>query len=233
MNNFYISVSNGLLSADHRERIGSALWEFMWCLDKITKIEKGVGYVLGGKPINLSDIATQLGVEEMTVSRNLQKLEEESYLKKRRTPYGLVIMVLKAKKRFNKKDDSPNGNVDSRNENVESNKTVSVDSTDDIPAQGAKEDEIKKFIDLFKPLNATYGYIFGRKNQRDAAKRLLKLRPIVEWEKVMKFIASRIEDKYCPRISSPIQLETRYADLEKYAATLKASTLKTKSNVAF
>jgi hypothetical protein len=50
---FYITVSNGLLKDDHRKRIGSAVWEFMWLIDKITRIdEDGKGWVLGGKPIN-------------------------------------------------------------------------------------------------------------------------------------------------------------------------------------
>ena len=152
MNGFYISVANGLLSKDHRERMGSAVWEFMWCLDKITMVKDGIGYVLGGKPINLSDLAEQLGVTEMTVSRNLERLEEWGYIKKLRTPYGIVIKVMKAKKRFNKNVGSIglNKNVESRNENVDSNKIVSVDSNSiDIVADGNEnifsyEDELEK-----------------------------------------------------------------------------------------
>jgi hypothetical protein len=33
---------------EHCGRIGSALWEFVWCLDKITEDRDGIGIVLGG-----------------------------------------------------------------------------------------------------------------------------------------------------------------------------------------
>lgn len=84
--------------------MGSAVWEFMWCLDKITKIdEDGIGWILGGKPINLKDIKEELGITEPKISKNLNKLKNEGYLNLRRTPYGLVISVNKAKKRFAQK----------------------------------------------------------------------------------------------------------------------------------
>lgn len=132
MGNFYISVSNGLLKDNHRKRIGTAVWEFMWCLDKITKIdEKGIGYVLGGKPIKLAEIARQMNFHKNTVSQNLAKLEKEGYIHKTLTPYGIVIRVMKAKKRFT-------GNSEPRTQNSEPNKIVSVDNT--IPELSKKKD---------------------------------------------------------------------------------------------
>lgn len=132
--NYDISISNGILTADHRNRIGSSLWEFMWLLDKTTKIDnEKKGYVLHGKPIKLIELAKQMGVTEMTVSRNLHKLEGQRYIDITRTPYGLVIKVNKAKKRFNKKVESEpkrtNINVESPNENDRSNKIITVDNT--------------------------------------------------------------------------------------------------------
>jgi hypothetical protein len=98
---FYISISNGLMKDGHRKRIGEAVWEFMWLIDKVTKIDdEGYGYVLGGTPIKLADIASDHGVHRDTVSANLQKLEDQGYIKKTVAPYGLVIRVVKAKKRF-------------------------------------------------------------------------------------------------------------------------------------
>ena len=41
---YFITVSNGLLEKGHKKQMGSAVWEFMWILDKITKIdEEGIG----------------------------------------------------------------------------------------------------------------------------------------------------------------------------------------------
>jgi len=91
MKGFYIEITNDLLSPTHRKRMGTAVWEFMWCLDKMTKIDGDVGYVLGGKPINLTDIAEDLGISINHISENLTKLENGGYITKKRTPYGIII----------------------------------------------------------------------------------------------------------------------------------------------
>ena len=63
MNGFYIQIQNGLLRDGHRQRMGSAVWEYMWCLDKLTKIDDdGNGYVLGGKPVRLAELKKGLAV---------------------------------------------------------------------------------------------------------------------------------------------------------------------------
>jgi len=100
---FYIQISNGLLQGAHRKQMGEAVWEFMWCIDKVTKIdEDGTGWVLGAKPINLKDISQDMGVHVTTVSRNLNKLQKSGYLGLVHTPYGIKVSVNKAKKIFKK-----------------------------------------------------------------------------------------------------------------------------------
>lgn len=145
MNHYYISISNGLLQGDHQERMGTAVWQFMWCIDKVTKIDAdGTGWVLGGKPVNLRDFGNSLS--RMTVSRNLQRLEREGYIGLKHTPYGIIISVKKAKKRFNRnvypglnKNVEPrNRNVYPRNENVYPNKTDALDSTVDRGSSSRK-----------------------------------------------------------------------------------------------
>jgi len=84
--------------------MGSAIWEFMWILDKMTKIDNdGVGWVLGGKPIKRQEIKEDLGIDVKNISRNLIKLEKAGYISLKRTPYGQIIKVSKAKKRYNNK----------------------------------------------------------------------------------------------------------------------------------
>lgn len=101
-NSFPFRLYSGLLTKEHRKRIGSALWEFLWCIDKTTKeiTEEGkvIGLVLGGKPIKLLEIADDLGGDKSTIKRNIDKLEREGYLRIIRAPYGLVIHVLSSKK---------------------------------------------------------------------------------------------------------------------------------------
>lgn len=129
MNGFYIQIANGLIKDGHRQRMGSAVWEFMWLLDHITQIdENGTGHILGGKPIKLADIRKDLGTVEDRISENLTMLEKEGYIEKTRTPYGLVIRVAKAKKRFGQNTKSnlvqtPNLN----RENTKSNKDKTIE----------------------------------------------------------------------------------------------------------
>lgn len=123
---FVIQVSSGLLQDGHIKKMGSAVWEFMWLLDKMTKIDSGgTGYVLGGKPIKLDDIATGyykkngdyvpgLGIHRLSVKRNIDKLERAKYIKRLRTPRGVVITIMKAKKRWAKKPVDNVGEVEKR-----------------------------------------------------------------------------------------------------------------------
>ena len=102
MKNFYISISNALIEPKHVRTMGTAIWEYLWCLDKLTKIENNTGFVLGGKPIKLFEIASSLGKRRESVSINLKKLETAGYLELTHAPYGVIIRITKAKKWFTK-----------------------------------------------------------------------------------------------------------------------------------
>ena len=89
-------VWNGLL--EHRKRLKSAIWEFLWCLDATTNEKDGVGLVHGGAPVKAERIARNLEVSTRTIKQNLRRLTTEGYLKLRRTPYGNVIQVMNSSK---------------------------------------------------------------------------------------------------------------------------------------
>jgi hypothetical protein len=91
-----IPLWNGVF--EHYDRIGDALWEFLWCVDAITKEKDGIGLVLGGAPVKLKRIVADLKADKETVRRHLKNLADENYLRVRRTPYGQVIEVLNSKK---------------------------------------------------------------------------------------------------------------------------------------
>ncbi|PAD36345.1 hypothetical protein [Terribacillus saccharophilus] len=98
----YFPVHAGMLTEEHRERIGKATWEFLWCLSKTTQetIEDGerVGVVLGGKPVSYKEVMNDLGGSKSTIKRNFEKLESENYITLKRTPRGQIIKVMKSKK---------------------------------------------------------------------------------------------------------------------------------------
>jgi DNA-binding transcriptional ArsR family regulator len=85
---FVIPVSNGILEGEHREKIRSAIWLFLWLIDRTT-IEQpspdgtGLeGLVLGGKAIATRFIAEQIGESERAVRYHLDQLEEHGYIRR-------------------------------------------------------------------------------------------------------------------------------------------------------
>lgn len=97
-----IKIWSGLLSDGHTQKIENALWEFIWLVNKVTKEENGIGYVLGGKPIKVEDIKNDLGRSYQTVYRHLQQLKKNGYINIKKAPYGLIITVNNSKKFSNK-----------------------------------------------------------------------------------------------------------------------------------
>jgi phage replication O-like protein O len=78
-------------------------------------------------------------------------------------------------------------------------------------------------INLFKDINPSYKILFPRKPQHDSAQRLLEREGFEKLQKVIQFISNRMSDKFCPQISTPIQLEEKWSALGKYAIGLKKS----------
>lgn len=104
--NHIIPVSNGLF--DHRDRIGSAIWEFLWCIDATTSEEvdeSGTkwGLVHNGVPVKHERIAEETGTSERTVQRNMTTLKKEGYIQTVRVARGEIIKVTKNKKDVVKK----------------------------------------------------------------------------------------------------------------------------------
>jgi hypothetical protein len=101
MKGFYIEITNNLLDPKHREAMKESVWLFMWLLDKMTSIdEQGIGKVLGGKPIKYEEVKADLGISIRTYRRWIEQLKEKGYINLLRTPYGCVLTVNKARKRF-------------------------------------------------------------------------------------------------------------------------------------
>jgi hypothetical protein len=110
--NHIIPVSSGLF--EHRERIGAAYWEFLWCIDAVTSEEvdaDGVhwGLVHGGAIVKYERIAQETKTSERTVKRNMAILMNEGYVETIRTARGYIIKLAKNKKDIFKKRSANNG----------------------------------------------------------------------------------------------------------------------------
>lgn len=94
---YVIPLWNGIL--EHCQYMGIAVWEFIWCLDKITvEDEQHIGWCLGKKPIDIEIIARDLGEHRNTALANVAHLESEGYIIRKRTPRGYSIGVRNSRK---------------------------------------------------------------------------------------------------------------------------------------
>jgi predicted DNA-binding transcriptional regulator len=86
---FAIPISSGIFA--HCQKIGIAIWVFIWMIDRTTKevsTEEGCaeGLVYGGKPIRAREIAQDLGMATRTVHAHIEQLISAGYL--HRIDYG-------------------------------------------------------------------------------------------------------------------------------------------------
>lgn len=146
---FYFPVFTGLLTEEHVEKIGPALWEFLWLIAKTTKetTENGetIGIVLGGRPIKNVEIAESLGTSLRSTERNISRLKKYGYIDTKRTPYGNIFKVKKSKK-FYKDRTAKNGGTKKREPpNMDREPPLLVDRT---AKNGGNKEDIKDIKDI-------------------------------------------------------------------------------------
>lgn len=103
MPDFSVGIRNGLISGEHRRRMGMAVWEFMWLVDHVTEEYQAAdgeirGKVLGGTVIKAERPAAELDISINTVQDSLKRLYLAGYIDLRREAYGYRIEVRNSKK---------------------------------------------------------------------------------------------------------------------------------------
>lgn len=236
MKGFYIDVTNNLLDPKHKKAIGSAVWEFMWCLDKITSVnENGVGKVLGGKPVKWEDLVKEFGGAVSTVSSNMQKLKKGGYITLRRTPFGNVITVNKAKKRFggttkNKKSDSDYEKTEDGLRKSGSQTTKKrVNKEDNTIGQDNKTSElgsqVNKLIDGFKEVNPSFTKLYRNTTQRKSCENMIKLHGFEKMLQTVLLLPKINKIKYLPIVTTPYELEDKLGKVVAGLQKLKEEKL--------
>lgn len=235
MKGFGIYIKNTLLDPKHVEAMGQAVWLYMWFIDHMTSIdEKGVGKVLGGRPVKYEEIEKELGISQDTYTRWIARLEEYPYIITTRTPYGIVYRVLKADKRFRKNAERVRKPAESNRvrDVAESNKTnhyesnTNQDTSEQSSQDKQKNKDIAEMIDLFKVVNPAHGRLFQMNPQRQAAERLLKMKTVEGWAKFMEVFAVKMQtDPYCPKATTPSQLEAKLGAIIAYGNSIKAKEM--------
>lgn len=76
--------------------------------------------------------------------------------------------------------------------------------------------EIPKLIELFKEVNPSYGKWFGNTTQRSACDRLLKIHGLEKLKRIISFLPRSNLEQYSPVVTSPLQLEDKFSQLESF-----------------
>jgi hypothetical protein len=153
-------VSNGLL--EHAGRMGTAVWEYLWLIDKVTRDEddgqgKFNGLVLGGRPVSAAGIARDLKEHVETAKRNLRKLEKGRYIVRRRLPENQCSFIVTNSKKWLWERERRNKNVSERgNENVSTADTETLRGRS-INVSTNKEDTTDTTVDTTKTNPAPHG----------------------------------------------------------------------------
>ncbi|MGP0583674.1 hypothetical protein [Paenibacillus timonensis] len=126
-------IYSGLLEPEHYKKIGTAIWLFLWCVSSTTAEieEEGTvwGIVLGKKPMKLSEISKRFGVNDKTVSRWLDTLEDHHYIRVTRAARGLIIWVRNSKKHPDKNVRSPESDETDMSDLSETDQTKMSDQS--------------------------------------------------------------------------------------------------------
>ena len=77
---FFVPMPLDLMEPGAIARMGMAVWLYLWCVDRSTREEDGVGWIFGGKAINYEQIASDLGQPIRTLRRWMKKLKDGDYI---------------------------------------------------------------------------------------------------------------------------------------------------------
>lgn len=73
--------------------------------------------------------------------------------------------------------------------------------------------QIVFFIELFKEVNPSYKKFFANKSQRASSKRLVETHGMEKLQKIISFLPKSNQTQYMPVVTTPCQLEDKFAQL--------------------
>ena len=83
---------------------------------------------------------------------------------------------------------------------------------------------IVELIHSFEGINPSTGVLYGSPPQRRAAGRLIEIHGLERTQKAVVYIKANRDDRFCPSITTPVQLEAKWAQLEDHARKSKKKT---------
>lgn len=160
----------------------------------------------------------------------IKELEEAGYLTRKRLKTGKVEYHLTFEPNVQNAQEETEPDVQNAKEtkrpndethdvsNKEDNTNTEEETNTSLSASGKEsslEKEVAEVIDTLKNLNPAYKLLFARKPQRESCKRLLQQHGLEKVKRAIQYLEHCVqsENKYCPTITTPIQLEEKWGAL--------------------
>ena len=204
--------------------------------DKITPIDRDVyGLVywltkLKGERCIASNlfIAQALHISAKSVQNSLTRLQQYGYIHRtfkdesRRVREEIIPLIVLSKVSLNKDTGIPNQGYDV-SLNKEQKKKRVIRKVNNTAKHCFAGKEINDLISLFEEVNPTFERLYGNKTQRAALERLVAKFGQGKISGAIKALHGIINQKYAPRITTPLQLEQKLGDLAAFVKQQKVA----------
>lgn len=219
----------------HRELLKNPIatrpeWAWLWCVlllkanhkPKKWMYDSGIILIKEGQFVTSRDqLAECSGLSPSTVERILKYLENGQQIEQQKTTKFRLITIVNWEKYQTKRTAKRTASGQPMDTNKNDKNVKNIDHSAQSALNG-----VNQFINLFKEINPTTERLYSRPQQRQAAERLLQLHPIEWWQKFIEAYATKIEDRFCPKATTPLQLEDKLGQITAYAARLKSPSVK-------
>lgn len=189
-----------LLKATHRP--DKIIWN-----DGVLRVKEGQ-LVTGRK-----QIALDTGLTESSIERLLKFLENEHQIEQQKTTKFRIITIVKWSE-YQETDNKPDNKRTTKRQQTDTYKNVKNDKNKTTTPETGDGGLVNEAINLFKDVNPNYRVLYARPPQRAALTRLIEINGFEKLSKVIGILPQSNKIPYLPTITTPIQLEERWAALE-------------------
>lgn len=233
--NGYTPIANELVEALGKIRISGEASQVLWVI-----LRKTYGYQKKADKIAVSQFSSCTSMSKIAVQKAITKLTSMKIITKKGSDSVKEYCVVKdystwkpvpKKVALPKKVEGGTKKGSKRyQKSVQQKKKETI--TKEIPAPQSVAPLIVSLIDSFEAVNKAYKKWYARPPQREACQRLVEEHGLEQVQRVIKMLPVSNQTPYFPTITTPLQLEDKWAQLEAAWKKKRNEALINKNGIA-